>query len=169
METLQRAWNIWKVNSQNITRSCGYHDSHLGHIGGRWLLSPLYHASWSQVVLQVFRERLSEKISTWQSQKVIGIWSVHCSWHCSCRTYFCCFFSALANICPYGLWCHSFKLLWWTVNSKPPSIPFGIVTCTFCDNLSQNTCIQQVELYRGSNVQSLFDTVYHYQWLLLIL
>ena len=97
-ETLQRAWNVWKVNSQNITRLCGYYDSHLGYISGRWLLSPLYHASFSQVVLQVFRERLSEKIRTRQSQKVIGIWSIHCSWHCSCQTYVCCFFSALVNM-----------------------------------------------------------------------
>ena len=102
-ETLQRAWNVWKVNSQNITRRCGYYDSHLGYIGGRWLLSPLYHASCLQVVLQVSRERLSEKIRTRQSQKVIGIWSIHCSWHCSCQTYVCCFFSALVNICPWPL------------------------------------------------------------------
>ena len=26
-----------------------------------------------------------------------------------------------------------------TVNSKPPSIPFGIVACTFSDNLSRNS------------------------------
>ena len=42
----------------------------------------------------------------------------------------------------HGLSCHSFKFLWRTVNSKPPTIPFGIVACTFVDNLSQNSCIQ---------------------------
>ena len=31
----------------------------------------------------------------------------------------------------HGLLCHSFKFLWRTVNSKPPTIPFGIVACTF--------------------------------------
>ena len=41
----------------------------------------------------------------------------------------------------HGLSCHSFKLLWRTVNSKPPTIPFGIVVCTFSYNLSRNSCI----------------------------
>ena len=26
--------------------------------------------------------------------------------------------------------------------SKPPTIPYGVVTCTFSDNLSGNSCIQ---------------------------
>ena len=96
----------WKTSQSRASWAhmwCGYHDSHLGYIGVRWLLSSLYHASWSQVLLQVFRERLSEKMCMQQSQKVIGIWSIHCSWHCSCWTYFCCFLSALANICPWPL------------------------------------------------------------------
>ena len=32
-----------------------------------------------------------------------GICSIHCSWHCSCRTYFCCFPLALADIYPRPL------------------------------------------------------------------
>ena len=40
----------------------------------------------------------------------------------------------------HGLSCHSFKFLWKTVNSKPPTIPFGIVAFTFSDNLSRNSC-----------------------------
>ena len=36
-----------------------------------------------------------------------------------------------------------FKLLWTTVNSKPPTMPFGIVACTFCDIFSRNSCIQK--------------------------
>ena len=28
------------------------------------------------------------------------------------------------------------------MNSKPPTIPFGIVACTFSDNLSRNSCIR---------------------------
>ena len=42
----------------------------------------------------------------------------------------------------HGLSCHSFKFLCRTVNSKPPTIPFEIVACTFSDNLSRNSCIQ---------------------------
>ena len=38
---------------------------------------------------------------------------------------------------------HSFKFLWRTVNSKPPSMPYRIVACTFCHSLSRNSCIQQ--------------------------
>ena len=33
----------------------------------------------------------------------MGIWSIHCSWHWSCPTYFCWFPLALANICPWPL------------------------------------------------------------------
>ena len=59
---------------------------------------------------------------------------------CSCRTYFCCFPLALANICPWPL-VPFFQILWRTGQTKPPTIPFGIVACTFSDNLSQNSCI----------------------------
>ena len=41
----------------------------------------------------------------------------------------------------HDLLCHSFKFFGKTVNSKPPTIPFGIVACTFSDNLSRNSCI----------------------------
>ena len=41
----------------------------------------------------------------------------------------------------HGLSWHSFKFLWKTVNSKPPTMPSGIVACTLSDNLSQNSCI----------------------------
>ena len=41
----------------------------------------------------------------------------------------------------HGLSCHSINFLWRTVNSKPPTIPFGIVVRTFSDNLSRNSCI----------------------------
>ena len=41
-----------------------------------------------------------------------------------------------------GLSCYSFNFLWRRVNSKPATIiPFGIVACTFSDNLSRNSCI----------------------------
>ena len=41
----------------------------------------------------------------------------------------------------HGLSCHSFKFLWKRVNSKSPTIPFGVVACTLSDNLSRNSCI----------------------------
>ena len=57
----------------------------------------------NNICLLLFRERLSEKMCTRQSRKVIWDISIHCTWHCSCRTLFCCFLLALANICPRPL------------------------------------------------------------------
>ena len=36
-------------------------------------------------------------------EREYGIWSITCSWHCSCRTYHCCFPLATANISPWPL------------------------------------------------------------------
>ena len=83
-------------------------------------------------------------------KNVHAICSIHCSWHCSCRTYFCFFPLALANILS-DLSCHSFKFLWRTVNLKPPTIPFGIVACTFSDNLSRNSCILSANVQFSSS------------------
>ena len=41
----------------------------------------------------------------------------------------------------HDLSCHSFKFLWKTVNSRPPTIHFAVVACTLSDNLSRNSCI----------------------------
>ena len=59
---------------------------------------------------------------------------------CSCRTYFCCFLLALTNVCPWPLM-PFFQFLWRTGQTKPPTIPFGIVACPFSDNLSRNSCM----------------------------
>ena len=59
------------------------------------------------------------------------------------RIFSCCFPLSCATYV-YGFLCHSFKILWRTVNSKPPTRPFGIVPCTFSDNLSRNSCVLQV-------------------------
>ena len=53
--------------------------------------------------IQLFRERLWEKCARDNPARWYGIWSIHCSWHRSCRTYFCRFPSALANIHPWPL------------------------------------------------------------------
>ena len=64
------------------------------------------------------------------------------SWHCSCRTYFCCFPLALANIRPWPLLSFFQISLKNREHKKPPTIPFGIVACTFSDNLSRNSCMK---------------------------
>ena len=74
--------------------------------------------------IQLFWERLLEKIGTQQSRKVI--WDM-------INTLSLTFPLALTNNV-HGLSCHSFKFLWRTVNSKPPTTPFGIVASTFSYN-----------------------------------
>ena len=81
--------------------------------------------------LQLFRERLSEKMCMRQSRKVI--WDmIDATLFLSVGTRKHIFMAFRAN---------SFKFLWRTVNSKPPTMPFRIVACTFSDNLSRNSCI----------------------------
>ena len=41
----------------------------------------------------------------------------------------------------HGFSCPSFKFLWKTVNSTPPTIPFAVVASTLSDNLSRNGCM----------------------------
>ena len=48
----------------------------------------------------------------------------------------------------HGLSCHSFTFLWRTVNLEQPTMPFGLVTCTFSDNLSRNSCICIIATWR---------------------
>ena len=91
--------------------------------------------------IQVFRERLSEKMCTRQSRKVI--WdmidilflttvAVEPTLFLSVSTRKHIFMAFRAN---------SFKFLWRTVNSKPPTMPFRIVAYTSSDNLSRNSCM----------------------------
>ena len=91
--------------------------------------------------MELFRERLSEKMCTRQPQKVlrdmintlflttVAVEPTLVAFHLHLRTYV------------RGLSCHSFKFLWRTGQTKPPTIPFGIVACPFSDNLSRNSCI----------------------------
>ena len=40
----------------------------------------------------------------------------------------------------HGLSCHFFQISLKNSELKPPTMPFGIVACTFSDNLSRNSC-----------------------------
>ena len=56
------------------------------------------------ITYSYFEKRCRKKMCTWQPQKGnYGIWSIHCFWHWSCRSFFCCFPLAVANICPWPL------------------------------------------------------------------
>ena len=50
-----------------------------------------------------FEKSCRKKCARDNPERWYGIWSILCSWHLSCRTYFCCFPFAIANICPWPL------------------------------------------------------------------
>ena len=91
--------------------------------------------------IQLFWERLSEKMCMWQSQEVIcdmintlfltlllsKLLLLRSFSTCKCMSMAFC--AILSNFIE--------KI----VNSKSPAIPFGIVLCTFSDNLSRNSCV----------------------------
>ena len=65
-----------------------------------------------------------------------------------CTSYF-----QLSSRCFIWWWntaSHVWYITWRTANSKPPTIPFVIVACTFCDNLSRNSCILVERKYMPS-------------------
>ena len=90
--------------------------------------------------IQLFRERLSEKMCTRQPRKVI--WDMINTLFLTTVAVETNFFTFLWHSQTYvrGLPCNSFKFLRRTGHSKLPTIPFGVVACTFSDNLSRNTC-----------------------------
>ena len=50
-----------------------------------------------------FEKGCGKKSARDNPERQYGIWSIHCFWHCSCRTCFCCFALALGNIRPWPL------------------------------------------------------------------
>ena len=54
-------------------------------------------------IYSYFENGCRKKCARDNPERLHGICSIHCSWHCSCRTYFCCFPLALADICPWPL------------------------------------------------------------------
>ena len=91
--------------------------------------------------IQLFWERLSEKMCMWQSREVIcdmintlfltlllsKLLLLRSFSTCKCMSMAFC--AILSNFIE--------KI----VNSKSPAIPFAIVLCTFSDNLSRNSCV----------------------------
>ena len=54
-------------------------------------------------IYSYFQKGCRKKICTRHSERQYGIWSVRCSWHCSCWNFYCCFPLAFANIRPWPL------------------------------------------------------------------
>ena len=68
-----------------------------------WLNIMQVQTTWNSVYI-CFEKGRRKKMCTRQSRKVIwDIINTLFFWHCSCRTYFCCFSLALANILPWSL------------------------------------------------------------------
>ena len=51
----------------------------------------------------ISRKVVAKTVRTTIVKGNVGYDQYTCSWNCSCRTYFCCFPQALANICPWPL------------------------------------------------------------------
>ena len=91
--------------------------------------------------IQLFQERLSEKMCTRQSRKVV--------WDMSNTLFLTLQLSNLLLLLSFSTRKHMSmaspailsNFFERTVDSKPPTIPFGIAACTFSDNLSRNSCM----------------------------
>ena len=105
-------------------------------------LMTLKKSEFGSLNIQLFRERLSEKMCTRQSRKVI--WDM-------ISTRFLTTVAVEPTFVAF-LWhsqthLHSLSYQFFQLslrkkeNSKPPTMPFRIVACTFADNLSRNSCI----------------------------
>ena len=68
----------------------------------------------------------------------------HCSWHCSCRTYFCCLVLALANTRPWPF-VSFFQTALKNSEFKTTHNTIGIVAYTVSDNLLRNSGIHTAE------------------------
>ena len=105
----------------------------------------LYSHTW---YIQLFRERLTQKnVHATIPKGNMGYDHYTVPNDCSCRTYFSCFPLAFANVSPWPL-VPFFQISLQKSELKTTHIPFGIVTCTFSDNLSRNSCIYHVWLYK---------------------
>ena len=100
--------------------------------------------------IQLFREKLSSKMCTRQTRKVI--WDMINTLFRDTFAVKPTFVAFLLHSQTYlhYLSCHSFNFFGRRVNSKPPAIPFGIVACTFSDNLSRNSSIESATKQAGT-------------------
>ena len=104
-------------------------------------LSKLTGSFLNLIGIQLFREMLSEKNVHATIPKGNMGYEQYTSWHRSCRIYFVAFLYHSQTYVHMFL-VPLFQISLWTVNSKPPTIPFGVVACTFSDNLSRNSFIR---------------------------
>ena len=109
-----------------------------------WLNIMQVQTTWNSCI-HLFRERSSEKnvhATIPKGDMGYNQYTVF-FWHCSCRTYVCCFSLALANILPWSLVHDSnFFEKQWTQN-HPQNLSGLSHALNFPDNLSWNSCKQK--------------------------
>ena len=91
--------------------------------------------------IQLSRERLSEKMCTRQSRKVI--WDMIDTLFLTTVAVEPTFVAFRQHLQTHflGLSCQFFQISLKNSELKPPTMPFEVVACTFSDNLSQISCI----------------------------
>ena len=97
---------------------------------------PNLKATFIEIGVQLFRERLSEKnVHATIPNGNMGYDQYSVPDDCSCRSYFCCFPLALTNICSWPL------VLFFqnSIQNHPQTLTVGIGACTFSHNLSRNS------------------------------
>ena len=78
------------------------------HINGLWSLNTDWIFDWiirlrAWLYTAISRKVVAKTVHATIPKGNMGYDQYTCSWHCSCRTYFCCFPLALANIRPWPL------------------------------------------------------------------
>ena len=110
------------------------------------VLVPLHSAllSFQDKIYSYFEKFCRKKCAGDNLEREYGIWSIHCSDDCSCRSLLLLLSFSTRKHIFMAFRANSFKFLWKQEKLKPPTMPFRIVACTFPDNLSRNSCIWNV-------------------------
>ena len=93
------------------------------------------------ICIQLFQKGCRKKCARDNPQRKYGIWSIHGSWRLQLSNILLLLSLSTRkhmSVASNAIFSNFFKE---QSTQKPPTIPFGTVTCTFSDNLSRNSCI----------------------------
>ena len=99
--------------------------------------------SWGGGIIQLYRKTLSEKMCTQQSRKV--------KWDMTRTLFLTLKLTKLLLLLSFSTRKHKSmssrailsKFFEGQLKKKTPTMPFGVVACSFSDNLSENNCTQE--------------------------
>ena len=97
-----------------------------------------------QGLYSYFEKGCQKKCAYDNLERYYGICSIHCSWHCSCRIYFCSFplaFADLMSMASPAILSNFFEKRW---TQNHPQYLSGLLHALQNDNLSQNSCIWDI-------------------------